>query len=337
MRKRGSSMPIYIETIIKKWFGNEKNLNILNGIVRHWSDKQISTHYKIRIDKVANYRSKLKKKGLLTAGFLSINYEKLGLIQVIDFPPEPPPLDDVFLTFLARISRPFGYMRVRLLPDHMVEDGYHLGAGVDLVNTFAMPFIRKNFGIEFEDELSVGELTLYEKKVKKKNGKVDLLSIYICKEVQRGRYGARTLAKVISEQIDEEQLGVQPSISNINRRLRQLKKDGIILKSNPLNLAPLRPYYNLDSAIVNKNESFNQVLAALANLNVMIRYADVLNLPGKSYLSLQYHYSQKWDILGVFKKYLDDVTFFDHAPFGVRRTIPFEYFRDEVLKEKKWI
>jgi hypothetical protein len=261
----------------------------------------------------------------------------LGLIQVIDFPPEPPPLDDVFLTFLARISRPFGYMRVRLLPDHMVEDGYHLGAGVDLVNTFAMPFIRKNFGIEFEDELSVGELTLYEKKVKKKNGKVDLLSIYICKEVQRGRYGARTLAKVISEQIDEEQLGVQPSISNINRRLRQLKKDGIILKSNPLNLAPLRPYYNLDSAIVNKNESFNQVLAALANLNVMIRYADVLNLPGKSYLSLQYHYSQKWDILGVFKKYLDDVTFFDHAPFGVRRTIPFEYFRDEVLKEKKWI
>jgi hypothetical protein len=337
MRKRGSSMPIYIETIMQKWFGNKKNLNILNGIVRHWSDKQISTHYKIRIDKVANYRSKLKKKGLLTTGFFNINHEKLGLTHVVDFPSEPPPLDDIFLTYLVRISRPYGYLRARLLPNHLVEDGYHFGAGYGLVNTFTTPFVRKNFRADFEEIFGKAELIPYEKRNKKKNEKIDLLSIYICKEVQKGLYGARTLARVISGQISEEQLGMQPSISNINRRLRQLKKDGVINKSNPLNLMPLRPYYNTDSAIVNKNENFSQVLAALADLGVMVRYSDVMNLPEKAYVSLQYHYSEKWDILGIFKKYLDDVIFFDHASQDVRRTIPFEYFRDEVFDQRKWL
>jgi DNA-binding Lrp family transcriptional regulator len=337
MRKRGSSMPIYIETIMQKWFGNEKNLNILNGIVRHWSDKQISSEYNIRIDRVANYRSKLRKKGLLTAGFFSINYEKLGLVQVVDFPPEPPSSDDIFLTYLVRISRPFGYMRARLLPKNLVEDGYHFGAGHGLVNTFTTPFVRSDFSTEFEKAFGGVEQMPYEKKSNEKDAKIDLLSIYICKEVQKGVYGARTLSKTISGQISEQQLDIQPSISNVNRRLRELKNSGVVRKSNPLNLVPLRPYYNLDSAIVNKNENFHNVLAALASLNVMARYSDVLNMPGKAYISLQYHFSQKWDILGIFKKYLDDVTFFDHAPSEIRRTIPFEYFRDEVLKEKKWI
>jgi hypothetical protein len=337
MRKRGSSMPIYIETIIKKWFGNEKNLNILNGIVRHWSDKQISTHYKIRIDKVANYRSKLKKKGLLTTGFFSIDHRKLGLTHVVDFPSEPPSLDDVFLTYLVRMSRPFCYMRARLLPKDLVENGYHFGSGIDLINTFTVPFIRKNLGAEFENTFGKARLLLYEKRNKKRNGKIDLLSIYICKEVQKGLYGARTLARSISGQISEEQLGIQPSISNINRRLRQLKRDGVICKSSPLNLVPLRPYYNMESAMVNKNDNFFQVLATLASLNVTVRYYDILNLPQKAYITLQYYYNNKWDILAIFKKYLGDVTFFDHAPTEVRRTIPFEYFRDRVLENRKWI
>ncbi|MBU6998943.1 MAG: hypothetical protein HXS41_08515 [Theionarchaea archaeon] len=330
-------MPIYIETIMQKWFGTQKNLNILNGIVRHWSDKHISSEYNVRIDRVANYRSKLRKKGLLTAGFFSINYEKLGLVQVVDFPSELPSSDDIFLTYLVRISRPYGYMRARLLPQHLVEDGYHFGAGHGLVNTFITPFVRKNFTAEFKEVFGKAEFISYEKKNSNRNARIDLLSIYICKEVQKGLYGSRTLARVISEQISEQQLEVQPSISNINRRLQQLKSSGVVRESNPLNLVPLRPYYNLDSAIVNKNENFHEVLAALVSLNVMARHSDVLNMPGKAYVSLQYHYSQKWDILGIFKKYLGDVTFFDHAPSEVRRTIPFEYFRDEVLYERKWI
>ena len=111
-----SDNTMYIETIINRWFNDEKNLKILNGIVRHWSDKQIARENNIRIDAVANYRSKLKKKRLLTAGFFSINHEKLGLAQLMDFPRERPSPNDTFLVRLVRISRPYGYLRVRLLP-----------------------------------------------------------------------------------------------------------------------------------------------------------------------------------------------------------------------------
>ncbi len=329
-------MPIYTETIIKRWFSNEKNLNILNGIIHHKTDRQIAGEYGLRIDRVANYRTKLKKKGLLTAGFFSINHEKLGLVQLIDFPSEYPPIDDVFLTYLVPISRPFGYLRARLLPPHMVEEGYQLAAGVDVMNTFEVPFVCEKFSEKFEKIFGQGELHLYEKKNKKRDGKLDLLSIYICKEVQKGNYGARTLAKAISQQIGEDELGVQPSISNVNRRLKMLKRDGIIFKSNPLNLVPLRPYYNLDSAIVEKNENFNGALVALTRLNVMVRFSSIINEPDKAYISLQYHFSQKWDILGILKKYLQEITYLDHAPFEIRRTIPFEYFK-RVLSEKKWI
>lgn len=329
-------MPIYTETIIKRWFNEEKNLKILNGIVRHQRDSQIAREHSLRIDRVANYRSKLKKKGLLTSGFFTINHEKLGLVQLMDFPREVPPEDDVFLTFLARISRPFGYLRMRLLPSDEVEEGYQLGAGIDAVNDFSLPFVTKEFRETFEEVFGEAESELYEKKNKKKNGKVDLLSIYICKEVQKGVYGARTLSNEISKEIGEKELGIQPGISNVNRRLQQMKKDGIICKSNPLNLVPLRPYYNLDSAVVKKNENFDKTLAALTQLNVMVRYSDVLNEPDRVYMVLQYHYSQKWDILGILKKYLEEITFFDHSPYEIRRTIPFEYFK-EILTEKKWI
>ncbi|KYK35135.1 MAG: hypothetical protein HXS46_18080 [Theionarchaea archaeon] len=329
-------MPIHKETIINKWFNNEKNLSILNGIVRHWTDRQIARDTGLRIDKVANYRSKLKKKGLLTTGFFTINHEKLGLVKLMDFPRERPSLDDVFLIFLMRISRPFGYLRQRLLPPEMVEEGYQLGPSAGIVNDFSIPFVQEDFGTQFEEIFGQDEPELYEKKNKKKNGKIDLLSIYICKEVERGNYGARVLAKVISQQIDEEELGIQPSISNTNRRLQQLKKDGVICMTNPLNLLPLRPYYSMDTAIVKKNENFLKTLTAFAKLNVMIRFSDIMNEPDKAYVTLQYHFSQKWDILGILKKYLERITFFDHAPFGIRRTIPYEYFK-EILTEKKYI
>jgi hypothetical protein len=329
-------MSMYIRTIIRKWFNDEKNLQILNGIVRHWSDRQIAREGHIRIDAVANHRSALKRKGLLTAGFFSINHEKLGLVQLMDFPRERPSVDDTFLTFLVRISRPFGYLRLRLLPPEMVEEGHQLGAGVHVMNDFTIPFVREDFRDELEKVIDQAELELYEKKNKKKNGKIDLLSVYICKEVQKGFYGARVLAREISHQIDEEKMGIQPSISNVNRRLRQMKADGIICKSNPLNLVPLRPYYNLDSAIVKKNNNFNRILAALARLNVMVQFYDVLNEGNRAYLVLQYHYGQKWDILGILSDYLEEITFFDHSPFEIRRTIPFEYF-EELLSQKKWI
>ena len=330
-------MPIYTETIIKRWFGDEKNLSILNGIIQNWSDRQIAREHNLRIDRVSNYRSKLKKKGLLTTGLYSIKHEKLGLIRLMDFPQTYPSVDDVFLTFLVPISRPFGYLRMRQLPPDMVEDeGYQLGKRIDVVNKFQTPFVIEDFKAQFEEVFGKAELNLYEKKNKKKSGKVDLLSIYICKEVQKGNYGARTLSRAISEQIGEEELGIQPSISNVNRRLKQLKKDMIVCKSNPLNLVPLRPYYNLDSALVRKNDHFYETMAALAELNVIVRFSDVLNEFDKAYIVLQYHFSQKWDILGILQKYLGDITFFDHSPYEIRRTIPFEYFR-EILFEKKWI
>lgn len=329
-------MPIYTETIIKRWFNDEKNLSTLNGIVRHWTDKQIARENNLRVDRVANYRSKLKKKGLLTTGFYIINHEKLGLVQVMDFPRELPSLDDVFLTFLVRISRPLGYMRMRLLPPDMVEEGYQLGAGFDIINDFTIPFVNEKFRAEFERIFGKANLDLYEKKNKRKDGKVDLLSIYVCKEVQKGFYGARVLSKEISQQISEEKLGIQPSISNVNRRLKQLKKEGIICRSNPLNLVPLRPYYNLDSAVVKKNDNFFKTLATLTKLNVMVRFSDVLNETDRAYIALQYHFSQKWDILGILKEHLEEITFFDHSPFEIRRTIPFEYFRG-IFSEKKWI
>lgn len=330
-------MPIYKETIINKWFNNEKNLSILNGIVRHWSDRQIARETGLRIDKVANYRSKLKKKELLTAGFYSINYEKLGLVNLMDFPKELPSLVDTFLIRLVRISKPFGYLRMRLLPPHIIEDkGYQLGANFDVMNTFSTPFVRGNFRTEFEEVFGQNELHLYERKNKKMGEKVDLLSIYICKEMQKGNYGARTLARAISQQIDENELGIQPSISNVNRRLKQLKKEGVVTMANPLNLVPLRPYYNLDATIVRKNDNFFKTLAALVDLNIMVRFNDILNNPDLAYVTIQYHFSQKWDILSILKEYLEEVTFFDHSPFGIRRTIPFEYFK-EILLEKKWI
>ena len=329
-------MPISTETIIRRWFGSEKDLKTLNGIVRHWSDRQIAREHNLRIDRVANYRSKLKGKGLLTAGFFSINHEKLGLVQVMDFPKERPPLDDIFLTFLVRISRPYGYLRVRQLPPDKLEEGYQLGAGFDLMNSFTVPFVKDDFRDQFEKLFDQSQLELYEKKNKKKNGKIDLLSIYICKEVQKGFYGARILAREISHQVDEDELGIQPSISNINRRLRQLKNERIIDRSNPLNLLPLRPFYNLDSAVVKKNQHFTKTLATLVGLNVIVRFNDILNDHDRAYLSLQYHFSQKWDILGILNEYLEEITFFDHAPFGIRRTIPFEYFT-EIFSEKKWI
>lgn len=329
-------MPIYNETIIKRWFNDEKNLKVLNGIVRHRSDKQIAGENNVRIDRVSNYRSKLKKKGLLTAGLYSINHEKLGLVQVMDFPRERPSIDDVFLTALVPISRPFGYLRVRQLPPTMVENGYHLEAGIDAMNDFSLPFVTENFREQFEKIFDRAELHLYEKKSKKKNGKIDLLSIYICKEVQKGTYGARMLARGISQQIGEAELNIQPSISNVNRRLKQLKDEGVIYKSNPLNLIPLRPYYTLDSAIVKKNDNFYKTVSALAKLNVIVRFNHILNEPDKAHILVQYHFSQKWDILGILKDYLEEITFFDHSPFGIRRTIPFEYFR-EVFSERKWI
>ena len=327
---------MYIETIINRWFNDEKNLKILNGIVRHWSDKQIARENNIRIDAVANYRSKLKKKRLLTAGFFSINHEKLGLAQLMDFPRERPSLNDTFLVRLVRISRPYGYLRVRLLPAEIVEEGYQMGPSIDVMNDFSSPIVKEKFRAQFEKYFGQVELNLYEKENKKKNGKVDLLSIYVCKEVQKENYGARILSREISQQISEDELGIQSSISNVNRRLRQMKADGVICKSNPLNLVPLRPFYNLDSALVKKNEDFEKVVATLANLNVLVRFNNILNGDDRSYLSLQYHYSQKWDILGILNEYLEEITFFDHSPFGMRRTIPFEYFR-EILSEKKWI
>ncbi len=329
-------MPIYKETIINRWFNNEKNLSILNGIVRHWSDRQIARETGLRIDRVANYRSKLKKKGLLTTGFFTINHEKLGLVKVVDFPKELPSLDEVFLIRLARISRPFGYLRMRLLPPHLVEEGYQLGPNICVLNNFSTPFVVEDFTTQFEKTFGQNELNLYEKRNKNKNGKVDLLSIYICKEVEKGNYGARVLARVISQQIDEDKLGIQPSISNVNRRLQQLKKDGVVCKSNPLNLVPLRPFYNVDAALVRRNEYFYETLATLTKLNVVIWFNEVLNKPNRAYISLQYHFSQKWDILGVLKKYLEEITFFDHTPFGIRRTIPYEYFT-KIFAENKYI
>lgn len=329
-------MPIYTETIINRWFGNQKNLDILNGIVRHKNDKQIAKEHKVRIDRVANYRSKLKKKGLLTIGFFNINHEKLGLVQLMDFPKESPSIDDVFLTYLVRISRPFGYMRLRLLPPDMVEEGYQLGVGIDVMNEFTVPFVKENFTNQFEDVVGQTALQLYEGNNHKESEKIDLLSVYICKEVQKGKYGARTLSSAISEQIDEDELGIQPSISNVNRRLKLLKEQGVIRKANPLNLVPLKPYYDLNSAIVKKNHDFEETLAALAQLNVMIRFSNILNEPGKAYIILEYHYSQKWDILKILNEHLEEITFFDHAPYGERRTIPFEYF-ESVFSKRRYI
>jgi hypothetical protein len=326
-------MPIYTETIINRWFNDEKNLKILNGIVRHLSDKQIAKETGLRIDRIANYRSKLKKKGLLSAGFFTLNYEKLGLVQLMDFPKELPSVDEIFLTYLVRISRPYGYLRARLLPPHMVDEGYHLGEGVDILNNFSKPFVIEEFRKKFEEIFGKIEINFYQKNHNVQINKVDLLSIYVCKEIQKGNYGARSLSKAISSQIGEEELGIQPSISNVNRRLSQLKKGSTICKSNPLNLVPLRPYYNLDSAIVKKTEHFTDIIAALAYLNVIVRYNDILNEPNKAYLSLQYHYSQKWDILGILKKYLENFTFFDHSPLEIKRTIPFEYFKNIFIEK----
>lgn len=323
-------MPIYTETIIKRWFNNEKNLRTLSGIVHHKSDRQIARESSLRIDRVANYRGRLKKKGLLATGFFNIDHEKLGLVQVMDFLREHPSSDDFFLIFLVRISRPFGYLRARLVPPHMVGEGYQLGASIDVVNEFTVPFVREDFKEQFEKAVGQTELQLYKEKNSKNYKKVDLLSVYICKEVQKGNYGARTLARAISQQISEDKLGIQPSISNVNSRLKQLKKDGIIFKSNPLNLMPLRPYYCLDSAFVKKNEHFFETLAALAKLNVLVRFNDILNDPDRAYISLQYHFNQKWDILGILKNHLGEITFFDHSPFGIKRTIPYEYFRNSL-------
>ncbi|MGD2247866.1 MAG: hypothetical protein PVF58_05620 [Candidatus Methanofastidiosia archaeon] len=328
-------MPIYPETIIKRWFGKEKNLKILNGIVHHKNDKQIAKETKLRIDRVANYRRKLKKKGLLTAGFYNINHEKLGLIQVMDFPREKPDMDDTYLTFLVRISRPFGYLRMRQLPLDQAGDGYHLGAGNRILNYFSLPFVVEDFRTRFEEIFGQVKLDI-DGRIYEKDEQIDLLSIYICKEVQRGNYGARTIAREISKDIDEDELGIQPSISNVNRRLQRLKKEGIICKANPLNLVPLRPYYNFDSAIVKKTKDFNYTLAALTELNVIIGISNILNKPKKANIFLEYHFSQKWEILGILKKYLEEITFLDHAPFGLRRTLPYEYFRDMLL-EKKYI
>lgn len=328
-------MPIYTETIIKRWFGKKKNLEILNGIVHHKNDKQIAKETGLRIDRVANYRRKLKKKGLLTAGFYSINHEKLGLIQVMDFPREKPDTGDTFLTFLVRISRPFGYLRMRQLPPDRVGDGYHLGAGIRILNSFSIPFIVKDFKTRFKDIFGHVELDIDGRKYEK-DEEIDLLSIYICKEVQRGNYGARTISRAISKEIGEDELGIQPSISNVNRRLKQLRKRGIICKANPLNLVPLRPYYNFDSAIVKKTKDFNYTLAALTELNVIIGINNILNNSEKANIFLEYHFSQKWEILGILKEHLEEITFFDHAPFGLRRTLPYEYFRD-MLSEKKYI
>ena len=330
------SIRIHVETIIRRWFNDEKNLRVLNGIVRHWTDRQIAREYNLRIDMVANYRSKLKRKKLLTAGFFTINHEKLGLVKVMDLPKELPSLDDIFLIRLTRISRPFGYLRQRLVPPDLVGEGYQLGPNIDITNNFSTPFIKENFTTNFEQFYGQNELQFYEEKKKKKNGKVDLLSIYICKEVEKENYGARILSREISQQIGEDELGVQPSISNVIRRLRMLKNDGIVCMANPLNLVPLIPYYNLDSAVVKKNDNFYKTLAALSELNVAVRINDILNDPDKAFISMQYHFSQKWDILGILKKYLEEITFFDHAPFGIRRTIPYEYFT-EILSGKKWI
>ena len=329
-------MPIYTETIINRWFGNQKNLDILNGIVHHKNDKQIAKENKVRIDRVANYRSKLKKKGLLTIGFFNINHEKLGLVRVMDFLKESPSMDDVFLTYLVRISRPFGYMRLRLLPPEKVGEGYQLGTSMGVVNGFTVPFVKENFTNQFENLVGQASLELYEGDNHKESEKIDLLSVYICKEVQKGRYGARTLASAISEQIDEEELGIQPSISNVNRRVKLLKEQGVIRKANPLNLVPLKPYYNIGSAIVRRNHDFEETLAALAQLNVMIRFSNILNEPEKAYITLEYHYSQKWDILKILNEHLEEITFFDHAPYGKRRTIPFEYF-EEIFSKRRYI
>jgi hypothetical protein len=67
---------------------------------------------------------------------------------------------------------------------------------------------------------------------------------------------------------------------------------------------------------------------------VLIRFADILNEPNRAYISLQYHFSQKWDILGILDEYLEEITFFDHAPSEERRTIPYEYFRDNFSKKR---
>jgi hypothetical protein len=324
-------MPIYIETIISQWLNDEKNLSILNGIVRHLSDRQIANEAGLRIDRVTNYRWKLKNKGLFNTGFYNIDHEKLGLIQVMDFPKERPSTDDTFLTFMARISRPFGYLRARMVPPHMVKDGYQLGAGVDVLNDFSTPFVVKDFKQQFEEIYGQVEFNAYSKNGNQKKD-VDLLSIFICKEVQRGRYRASTLSKVISQQISEDELGVKPSIGNVNERLKQLKKDGVVFKSNPFNVVPLRPYYSFDSAIVKKNECFYDTLAALAELNVVVRYADIIGDSDKSYISLQYNFNHKWDMLRILKEKLEEITFFDHAPYEARRTIPYEYFKDILCK-----
>lgn len=333
-KEAGGLMPIYNETIIKRWFNDEKNLKILNGILFHWSDRQIAKENNLRIDRVSNFRSKLKKKGLLTAGFFSINHEKLALIKLMDFPRECPSLDDIFLTRLVRTSRPFGYLRIRLLPPDMIEEGYQLGPDIDVMNTFSTPFVHENFKAQFESIFGQDELHLYERKNEKKNGKLDLLSIYICKEVEKENYGARTLSRAISQQIGESELGVQPSISNVNRRLKELKKEGVVCMAHPLNFVPLRPYYNVDSAVVKKNRNFSKTIAALARLNVVVGFNDILNEPGKAFVTLQYHFSQKWDILNILEEYLEEITFFDYAPSGMRRTIPFEYFR-KILRKKE--
>jgi hypothetical protein len=327
-------MPIYTETIINRWFNDEKNLKILNGIVRHLSDKQIAKETGLRIDRIANYRSKLKKKGLLTAGFFTINHDKLGLVKLMDFPKELPSVDNIFLIRLARISRPFGYLRIRFIPENLVEEGYQLGHNLDVINTFRTPFVIEEFTNGFNEIFGESEISLFNQSNNKTNPKIDLLSIYICKEVEKGNYGARTLSKAISEQISEEELGVQPSISNINRKLQSLKKDRVIAKACPLNFVPLRPYYNLDSSIVNKSENFQKVLAAFSKLNIIARFNEIVNHPDKVYITLQYHYSLKWDILNIFKEYLGEIIFFDHTAFGIRRTLPFEYFKEK-LSEKK--
>lgn len=329
-------MPIYIETIIHRWFNNEKNLNILNGIIRHLSDKQIARETGLRIDRIANYRSKLKKKGLLTAGFYTINHEKLGLIKLMDFPKEFPAKEDVFLIRLARISRPFGYLRIRLMPKNSIEEGYQLGPNIDVINNFKTPFIiEKEFTDRFTDVFGESTMQHFGKSGNNSPSKIDLLSIYICKEVEKGNYGARTLSKAISEQISEDELGVQPSISNVNRRLQTMKKEGIIARACPLNLVPLRPYYNLDSSMINKNENFDKILSAFSKLNIIARFNEVINDPDKVYVTLQYHYSLKWDILNIFKEYLGEIIFFDHTAFGLRRTLPFEYFREKLSEKNK--
>lgn len=327
-------MPINTETIIRRWFSDETDLKVLNGIVHHRTDKEIARENNVRIDRVSNYRSKLKKKGLLTAGLYSINHAKLGLVKLLDFPKERPPTDDVFLIRLAQISAPFGYLRMRLLPPALVEEGYQLGANIDVMNEFTVPLVVEDFMTRFEDILGQEEPHFYERKNKKKDNRIDLLSIYICKEIEKENYGARVLAKAISQQIGEEELGVQPSISNISRRLKELRNSDVICRSNPLNLVPLRPYYAIDAALVKKNENFDRIIAALARLNVLIRINDILNVPDTAYISLQYYFSQKWEVLRILEKYVKEFTFLDHTPFQIRRTIPYEYFRDVLSKEK---